>query len=327
MPLSGRLVDEILEAGREGKPRENGITIATDTLDETDRELLEQSADYIDFVKIGLSLPLMVEKSWLLERVHHYHDLGVKVMSGGTLMEVAVQKDILPQVLDGLGELEFDAVEVSELAGALSLEAKQTIANKVSDLSMEWVYEVGRRDRSLMSVGDIISKSQEALKLKSHRVIVKVPKAGTGAGGAETQRDGSWDVLNEVAGTFGPPNLIFETREMRQLSALVLEFGPAVNLAGVPLNEALVLEMQRLGLTVETLGLSRPLQSFEGPPAVKFVYHLVRTEHPIDQATLCLRSALPRRTVQAALSALVESGLVREVYDSTDLRRRRYTMR
>ena len=165
------------------------------------------------------------------------------------------------------------------------------------------------------------------MNLKSHRVIVKVPKTGTGAGGSDTQREGTWDVLNEVAGTFGPPSLIFEAQEMRQLSVLVLEFGPTVNLAGVPLNEALVLEMHRLGLTVETLGLSRPLQSFEGPPAVKFVYHLVRTEHPIDQATLCLRSGLPRRTVQAALSTLVESRLVREVSDSSDLRRRSYTMR
>jgi len=327
MRLSGRLVDEILEAAREGKPRENGITIASDSLNSSDLGLLEQSADYIDIVKIGLSLPLMVERSWLLERVHHYHDLGVKVMSGGTLVEVAVQKGIVPQVLDGLGELEFDLVEVSELAGELSLQTKQMIASKASELSMEWVYEVGRRDRPLVSAGETISKIQEALNLKSHRVIIKVPKVGTGAGGGDTQREGTWDVLNEVAGTFGPPSLIFEAQEMRQLSVLVLEFGPTVNLAGVPLNEALVLEMHRLGLTVETLGLSRPLQSFEGPPAVKFVYHLVRTEHPIDQATLCLRSGLPRRTVQAALSTLVESRLVREVSDSSDLRRRSYTMR
>jgi phosphosulfolactate synthase (CoM biosynthesis protein A) len=327
MQRSGRLVDEILEAAREGKPRENGITIASDPLDSIDRGLLEQSADYIDFVKIGLSLPLMVERSWLVERIHHYHDLGIKVMSGGTLIEVAAQKGLIAQVLGGLGELEFDVVEVSELAGALSFETKQMIASKASDLSMEWVYEVGRMDKPLMSAGDAVAKIKEALELKSHRAIVKVPKVGIGAGRGDAQGQGTWDVLNVVAGTFGPPNLIFETQEMQQLSVLVLEFGPTVNLAGVPLNEALVLEMQRLGLTVETLGLSRPLPSFEGSPAVKFIYHLIRTEHPIDQATLCLRSGLPRRTVQAALSTLVEGGLVREVPDASDLRRRRYTMR
>ncbi len=326
MQLSGRLVDEILEVAREGKPRENGITMASDQLGSIDRGLLEQSADYIDFVKVGLSLPLMVERSWLLERVHHFHDLGIKVMSGGTLIEVAVQKGVVPQVLGGLAELEFDAVEVSELAGGLPFETKQMIASKAAELSMEWVYEAGKRDRSLMSAGDTVSKVREALELKSRRVIVKVPKAGTSVGGGDAQREGTWDVLNEVAGTFGPPNLIFETGDMQQLSALVLEFGPAVNLAGVPMNEALILEMQRLGLTVETLGLSRPLQSFDGSPAAKFIYHLIRTEHPIDQPTLCLRSGLPRRTVQAALATLVEGGLVREVSDSSDLRRRRYTM-
>ena len=100
-----------------------------------------------------------------------------------------------------------------------------------------------------------------------------------------------------------------------------------MNLAGVPVDEVLVLEMQRLGLTVETLGLSRPLQSFDGSPAAKFIYHLIRTEHPIDQATLRLRSGLPRRTIQAALSSLVERGLVREVPDASDLRKHRYTVK
>jgi len=320
-------VDEILEAAREGKPRENGLTIASDSLDSIDPGLLEQSAEYIDFVKIGLSLPLMVERSWLHERIQHYHDLGVKVMSGGTLIEVAVQKGIVSKVLDGLGELEFDVVGVSEGAGALPSKAKQMIASKVSELSKEWIYELGMKDTSSKLVADTVSKIQEALELKSHRVIVDVPNTGMRPRGDDDQREGAWGVLNELAGTFGPPNLIFETQEMQQLSALVLEFGPTVNLAGVPVNQALVLEMQRLGLTVDTLGLSRHLQNFEGPPAAKFVYHLIRTEHPIDQTTLCLRSGMPRRTVQASLSTLIEAGLVREVSDSSDLRRHRYTMR
>jgi len=186
---------------------------------------------------------------------------------------------------------------------------------------MEYVLEVGSRDRSTASASRMVSRIQQAFELKSRRVVVKIPQETDGAGGIR------WDVLNEVAGAFGPPNLVFETPQMHQLTALILEFGPTVNLAGVTLNEALVLEMQRLGLTAETLGLSRALQSFEGSPAAKFVYHLIKTEHPIDQTTLGLRSGLPRRTVQAALSSLVGSGLIREVADMSDLRKRRYTLK
>jgi phosphosulfolactate synthase len=289
--------------------------------------LLEQSAEYVDFAKIGLSMPLMLDKSRLLERIRRYHDLGIKVLSGGTLIEVAVQKGVVPQVLDRLRALGFDMVEVSESAGEMPLETKEMIVNEISELSMECVLEVGSRDRSAASASRMVSRIRQAFELKSRRVVVKVPQETEGAGEHGAQGGIRWDVLNEVAGAFGPPSLVFETQHMQQLTALILEFGPTVNLAGVSLNEALVLEMQRLGLTAETLGLTRAVQSFEGSPAAKFVYHLIKTEHPVDQTTLGMRSGLPRRTIQTALSSLVSSGLIREVSDMSDLRKRRYTMK
>jgi phosphosulfolactate synthase len=317
--LSGRLVDGVIGATREGKPRENGVTIASDYLGPVDASLLGQIAEYVDVVKFGLSVPLLAERSRLAERIRRYHDLGIKVMSGGTAVEVAVEKGALSSVLEGLRSLEFDIVEVSEFARELPMEAKINLVKEISGLSMEYVFEVGSRERSASSTSLVISKIREALELKSRRVTAEVPRDAKG--------DIAWDVLNEIAGNFGPPSLIFEVRRMSEATSLILEFGPTVNLAGASLDEVLILEMQRLGLTVETLGLSRSPQGFDGSPAAKFIYHLIRTDHPVDQTTLVLRSGLPRRTVQAALSSLVEGGLVREISDVSDLRRRKYTIR
>ena len=325
--MSGNLVDDVLGTAREGKPRENGITVASDLLRSVDSGLLEQIAEYIDVVKIGLGAPLVLERSRLLERIHRYHDLGIRVMCGGTSVEVAVQKGVVPQVLEGLRALGFDMIEVSEHAGKIPLEAKREIASSIAKLSMEYIFEVGSRDRPATSADSTIPRIREAFELKSRRVVVEVPQEDRRTVREDARGEIRWDVLDEVVGAFGPPNLIFETGRMGQLTALILEFGLTVNLAGVPLDDVLILEMERLGLTTETLGLSRPLQSFEGSPAAKFIYHLIRSEHPIDQATLGLRSGLPRRTVQAALNSLVGNGLVREVSDAADLRRHRYTIR
>src|SRR5437870_3019331 len=215
--MNGRLLDELITATRSSKPRDTGLTIASDSFSPIEDEVLEQTAEYIDFVKFGLSTPLLIEKSKLLERVSRYHALGLSVVSGGTLIE--------------------------------------------------------------------------------------------------------------IAGRFGPPNLIFKATQTSQRTGLILEFGPAVNLAGVPVNEILTLEMQRLGLTPETLGLSRPVEDDAGSPASKFVYHLIKSEHPIDQTTLILRSGLPKRTVQGALSYLVNKGLVRVVSESSDMRKHKFTLR
>ena len=51
-----------LALGREGKPRDKGLTYATDHLEILNKDLLEQTAEYIDYVKIGLSYPLLLDR-------------------------------------------------------------------------------------------------------------------------------------------------------------------------------------------------------------------------------------------------------------------------
>jgi phosphosulfolactate synthase len=326
--MSERLLDEVVSAVRGSKPRESGVTIVSDSFGSIDDDLLEQTAEYIDFVKLGLSAPLLVEKSRLLKRVGRYHDLGIKVSSGGTLIQVAVQKDITRQVLEGLRALGFDMIEISESARVIPAEKKRQILDDISKLSMNCIFEVGSKDsRGVRFSAPIISRIQEAFDLSGEKVIIEMMEEDEAVGLSKAHEEMSWDILNEIAGRFGPPNLIFKAPRISQRTALILEFGPAVNLAGVPINEILTLEMQRLGLTAETLGLYRPVQNVEGSPAVKFVYHLIRTEHPVDQTTLILRSGLPKRTVQGALAYLVDTGLVREVSVSSDMRRRKYTLK
>ncbi len=316
-----------LPLGREGKPRDKGLTYTTDHLRVLDKEVLEQTAEYVDQVKIGLSYPLLLDRSKLVERVRFFHDIGLKVQSGGTLVQVAYKKKMLSQILERIRSLGFDTVEICEAATDIPREAKEEIINTVKRLSMDYIFEVGRNDPGHPSpLGFLTSKIQEALDLKSPKVIIEAG-AGVGVGIYGAQGEINWDILNEIVGRFGPPNLVFEAPLVPQRTALVLEFGPNVSVASVPIEDVLPLEMERLGLTVETLGVSPPVQNVEGSPAAKFVYHLIKAEHPIDQPTLIQRSGLPKRTLQAALSYLVDGGFVREVSDMSDLRRHKYTPR
>ncbi len=268
---------------RDSKPRDRGVTIVSDHLLPVEKGFLAEAGEFMDYAKIGLSLPLIADRGHLLERIRNYHDAGVKVMSGGTLIQVAYKKGIISQVIDRLRTLGFDTVELSESAVEIPLEKKREILDKISSSSMEYLFEVGKKEKT--SGAYLISKIEEALDLKSPKVVLEAGE-GRGVGFFDVNGEISWETLNEIVGRFGPPSLIFESPERRQRSALILEFGPGVNLASVPLGEILETEMQRLGLTTETLGLSPSVHNVEGSPAVKFVYHLIRTEHPIDQAAL-----------------------------------------
>lgn len=333
---------------REGKPRDRGLTIVYDTLAPFERGFIDQASEYIDYVKIGLALPLVADRSRLLERIRYYHDLGIRVMSGGTILQVAVKKGFVREILERLRSLNFDIIEISESAITIPSEAKREIIEKATSLSMDYMFEVGRKEPGSRVVGGgggfvgsssssssssstsspyLISKIEEAIEFKSSKVIIEAGEKGRAVGIYDESGGISWDVLNDIVGRFGPPSLIFEAPTPGQRVSLILEFGPSVNLASVPVSEILLVEMQRLGLTTETLGLAPSVRSVDGSPASKFVYHLIKSEHPIDQATLIQKSGLPKRTLQAALSYLVDKGLVREISDMSDLRKHKYTPR
>ena len=211
--MSERLGSE-LPLSREGKPRDKGITIVSDSFGPMDKELLALSAEFIDYVKIGQSLPLIIERSKLLERIRYYHDLGIRVSSGGTLIQAALKRRIVSQILEKLRSVGFDVVEISESAGDMTNEAKQELLNSITKLSMDYVFEVGRKDpKHALSTAYMISKIQEAFELKSPKVVIEAGLEGAGVGFYDSNGEVSWDALNEIVGRFGPPNLIFEAPE------------------------------------------------------------------------------------------------------------------
>jgi len=318
-------VANIPDFAREGKPRDKGLTFAVDDLKLLDKDYYSQASEYVDSIKIGQSLPIILDRAKLLERVRFFHDNGIKVSSGGTLIQVAYKKKILPQVLELLRSLGFDMVEISESATEIPRLAKEDLINYIRKLSMDYIFEVGKKDPSRQQpVSQLISKIEEAIELKSTKVVIEAGN-GRGVGIFDQQGEVVWNSLNEIVGRFGPPSLLFEAPLESQRTALTLEFGPNVNLASVPIDRIFDVEMQRLGLTTETLGVAPPVQNVQGSPASKFIFHLIKIEHPIDQQTLMQRSGLPKRTLQAALSYLVEKGFIREVPDMSDLRRHKYT--
>lgn len=309
----------MIPAERGSKPRENGITIAADPFGSVDNDLLEQIAEYIDLIEIGVSATILADRSKLQKRINRYHDLGIRVLGGGTLLQVATQKDVVLQVLQRIRTVGFDSVVISETTAQIPSQKKALLFEWASKHSLDCIFEVGLVGPAGTALSSQIASIHRAFELKSRRVIVDL---GLGS----TSEPIPFDALDEIVGQFGPPNLVFRTPKVTQRTALILEFGPGVNLIGVPIDEVHYLEIQRLGFASETLGLSRLEQNVEGSPAAKFIYHLIRSEHPVDQTTLVVRSGLPKRTVQGALRYLVANGFVRTVSEASDMRRHKYTL-
>lgn len=119
--------------------------------------------------------------------------------------------------------------------------------------------------------------------------------------------------------------IYFEAPLETQQSALIAEFGPRVNLAEIHHDVVASVESQRRGfLSKASFGVSILHKEPEGGPASKFIYYIIKTKHPIEQAELVRLSRLPRRTVQSAIDELKEQGLISEKNSLDDARRRIY---
>ncbi len=316
-----------VEIPQVARPRQSGITSVLDRLAPIDHAQIDYLAPYIDIVKIGWGLPLLLRRAKVKERVQQYQAAGIEVSTGGTILEYAGVHDRVPQFLDEARELGFDIVEIS--SGIIELSATQIerLAAQIEKRNLEYTIEVGKKDpQHQLSLKETIAQIGHARSLHPRRVILESRESGRGVGIYDSDGAIKWDWVRSILAEHPREELIFEAPLEFQQVQLLRELGVDVNLGNVAFASVAPLASERLGLRGETFGAIRHAKAVKGPPAAKFLYFLLETYRALDQSQLAQMSRLPRRTVQSALESLRQQGLVQESISLHDSRRREYRL-
>lgn len=309
------------------RPRKNGITHVLDRLQALHPEELEYLAPYIDVAKIGWGLPLLLSREKVRQRLTTYHDVGVEVSTGGTLLEYAVVHDRVPQMIDESRELGFDLIEISSGIIELSPHQVEQLAEQVRQRSLDFYIEVGKKDaQHQLSLKETNAQIAHARTLRPRRVILESRESGRGVGIYDSDGAIKWDWVRSILAECPAEELLFEAPLESQQVALLREIGADANLGNVALASVAPLASERLGLRGDTFGSIRHSRTVRGPPAAKFLYFLLETYRGLDQTQLVHMSRLPRRTIQSALESLRRQGLVQEAISLHDSRRREYRL-
>jgi len=307
------------------KPRKQGLTQAVDKFQGLDREEFGALSDYVDTVKIRWGLPLLVDRAHLKRRIRFYHEQGVLVSTGGTLCELMLRSGKFSAFVRAALAVGFDIIELSDATFPVKPERFGELASEVKRAGLDFVAKAGRKDPARQLSPEQMAKTIErGLSTGSRHVVIE---AGEGFGAGMYRPDGtpSWELIDALASRFGREKLLFEAPIESQQAALIVHFGPEVNLGAVELSQVASLESMRLGVRAgETFGISPGPRKVRGSPAAKFVFHLVRTEGLSDQTRLCQLSGMPRRTVQKALEFLEREGIVSAAPNLEDTRRKIY---
>lgn len=309
------------------RPRSVGVTHVLDRLHGLNEAEVRPLASYVDVVKIGWGLPLLLPKDDVRRRIKFYHDIGVEVSTGGTLLEYAVTRERSTQAMDEARDLGFDIMEISDGIIELSASQIERLHGEVSRRGMDVFIEVGKKNpQNQLSLRETLERVGRARALKPRKVILESRESGRGVGIYDGEGGIKWDWVRTILADHPQDELIFEAPQETQQIGLLKELGADTNLGNVALTSIAPLASQRLGLRGDTFGSLRTSRSVKGPPATKFLYFLLETYRGLDQSELVRLSRLPRRTVQSALEALRKQGLVTEGVSLVDSRRREYRL-
>ena len=309
------------------RPRQVGVTHVLDRLHGLTPDELRPLAPYMDVVKIGWGLPLILPREEVRKRIQFYHSLGVEVSTGGTMLEHAVTRSQSATMMDEARALGFDIVEISDGIIELSHAQITQLADEARRRRLDFYIEVGKKNpQNQLSLRETLDRIGRALELKPRKVIIESRESGRGVGIYDGEGAIKWDWVRSIVADYPAEDLIFEAPIESQQISLLRELGAQTNLGNVALASVAPLATQRLGLRGDTFGTLRSSKNVRGPPATKFLYFLLETYRGLDQSELVRLSRLPRRTVQSGLEALRRQGLVREGVSLVDSRRREYRL-
>ncbi len=234
------------------KPREVGMTHVMDkglSLAEI-RSMVEMGGDFIDIVKLGWGTSYVTAN--LRDKLDLYRSLGIPVVCGGTLLEVAEARGRVDGYRTWLTEQGFECVEVSDgtidMARERKLELIDLFARDFKVLS-----EVGSKDaEEIFAPYQWVEWIKEEQGAGAWKVITEARESGT-AGIFRTSGEVRSGLIDEIAHEIDVAGLLFEAPQKSQQAWFIKHLGPDVNLGNIPPDEVIPLETLRRGLRSDTM--------------------------------------------------------------------------
>ena len=311
------------------KPRPEGITSIIDKLQPLDIENFKNIVSYVDSVKIPQSCFLLYSPTELDRRIRFYHEHNISVAIDSKITDYALTNNTLNEYLRELLSFGFNIIEV-EVNMNNNFDDNQKISeiSNSFDIELQWKFNKKNSGNNIYN-DNIFEKIRELLEISKTKIILEIDqKVDLNLFNKSTD----WKFISSLISTYSQSNFIFETDlESLQIN-LISKFGERVNLGLIDHFHVGLIEWARrkeysnLEKSFDKPSTSNFRNNISGGPSVKFIYFIIKSLHPIDQTELMRISELPRRTIQASISELKRQGVIFEILDPNDARKKIYEL-
>ncbi|GAB3201183.1 phosphosulfolactate synthase [Nocardioides hungaricus] len=245
---------------RSTKPRSAGLTHVLDKGYSPDRveSALRSYGAWVDVWKLGWGTAYV--EPHLAEKVRLLRDHGVRLCTGGTLLEIAWVQGRTEELFEWVTLAGFDCVEVSRGATMLPLDEKHRLVERARSLGFEVFAEIGSKDpEEPVSASAWAAEAEADLAAGASWVVAEGRESGTVGlyDGTGAVRE---DLLDELAALPHAGRIVYEAPQRSQQAVLIRRLGSEVGLGNIALDDLMSLETLRRGLRSDTLCHTRALE-------------------------------------------------------------------
>ncbi len=273
----------------------------------------EEIADLLDIIKFGWTTPIIVKKSFLLDVIRVFKELGLNIMNGGTLIEFAYSKNKVKETLDILNKYEFDYIEVSTGSIMIPVDKIQDIIDLALDQGFKVVFELGEKKyTTTRTISHFIEIGTKLLHKDIEFFIIEGRESGKNTILFDDAGKVLWDNVLKLVEVFGLDRIMFEAPMVYQQAEFINAFGPFVKLGNIAPEDVVPLMTLRLGIRGDTF-LYSSNKKLDLTPSAKFTMYILEKHGPSSIDRLTNLTGLPERTIRESIKILNELGYIKEV--------------
>lgn len=244
---------------RQAKPRAAGITMVIDKGlgQHAFEDLLAAAGEYIDIIKFGFGTSPLYPVELLARKIEWAKRSRITVIPGGTLLEAAVARDVVPAFFRQVLAFGFDGIEVSDGTIELPRDRRDELIRDAAALGLKVYTEYGKKIfGSRIDVQEFAETAERDFEAGAELVTVEARESGVGVGLFDEKGSCREQTLSEMLRII--PNrsrILWEAPQKEQQVALIKSIGPEVNLGNIPVHDVMALETMRRGLRSDTFEL------------------------------------------------------------------------
>jgi len=236
---------------RTSKPRNSGLTMAMDkglSIREVE-DFVSVCSDHVDIVKLGWATSYVTPN--LKEKIAVYHEAGIPVYLGGTLLEAFIIRNKFDDYLRILDEYKLTYAEVSDGSIELPHDEKCEYIRRLAGI-VTVLSEVGSKDaEKIIPPYKWIQLMNKELEAGAWKVIGEAREGGN-VGLFRSSGEVREGLVDEILTQIPNEKIIWEAPQKSQQVWFIKLIGTNVNLGNIAPNEVVPLETIRLGLRGDT---------------------------------------------------------------------------